>query len=303
MKRIMGALGTATLLAGAVVAWSVPASATPAAPAPSAYPFAKVVPASQASPLAPKAVASDTTADLIAKSVLTLGAHSTLHAGHFLIAQGGAYALYLSPDGPLGLFAAYDDSPLWTVNVKGANPTLAVQSDGNIVLRDGSGKALWATGTTGVNASVAFGLVFSNGELSAIGKTGAVVWSTKTALVSRKDSVVAELQSSSLQYDLSMQQDGNLVIRHLSGGKATAIWSTGTNLPKVTTKPVVLVLQDNDNLVAYAGSKVLWNSKTTQASPGVPVLEMQSDGNLVLREITADGKLKVLWASGTAGKV
>jgi cell wall-associated NlpC family hydrolase len=96
------------------------------------------------------------------------------------------------------------------------------------------------------------------------------------------------LVSTSSQYTLNMQRDGNLVI--YDNGKAT--WATNTN---GTGSADFVIMQDDGNLVVYTGAgKPVWASNTV-GSGSHNNLVMQDDGNLVI--YTASGK--AVWASNT----
>lgn len=87
---------------------------------------------------------------------------------------------------------------------------LAMQSDGNLVLRDASGKPLWSSGTghhPGANA-----VMQSDGNLVVYDKTAHALWSSGAG--------------GNAGSHLTMQSDGNLVVYSTAGH---ALWSSHTS--------------------------------------------------------------------------
>ena len=72
----------------------------------------------------------------------------------------------------------YDDrsqTPLWATNTGGTTPgTFVMQSDGNLVVRDGQGVIRWESGTSG-NPGAYFGLG-DDGSLVIFTAAGTVIW-------------------------------------------------------------------------------------------------------------------------------
>lgn len=85
---------------------------------------------------------------------------------------------------------------------------LAQQTDGNVVERNGQGRALWASGTAGHPG--AHTIMQFDGNLVIRDAAGRAIWNTGTAGHPRAT--------------LTLQTDSNLVIRDASG---RAIWSSG----------------------------------------------------------------------------
>jgi len=103
------------------------------------------------------------------------------------------------------------------------------------------------------------------------------------------------LQSDYGVYTLTMQSDGNVVLRN---NASTPLWRTGTGGNQFV--PRDFIMQTDGNLVLYDTSgQPHWASKTP-GNPGA-FLNVQDDGNLVVYRAgsttqTADN---ALWASGT----
>lgn len=89
--------------------------------------------------------------------------------------------------------------------------TLVMQGDGNLVLYDNKGKAIWATGTNGSGAVVCD--MQQDGNLVLCTNSGVPVWASNT--------------NGAPGSRLLLQDDRNLVIYHPNG---RAIWASGTNI-------------------------------------------------------------------------
>ncbi len=100
--------------------------------------------------------------------------------------------------------------------------TFNVQGDGNLVLRNAAGAALWVSHTNGSSGQR---LIMQNdGNLVLYTKSGSAVWKSGT--------------SGSDAVKVFMQTDGNLVMRTAAG---KAVWATGTSGGSTadTVKPVI----------------------------------------------------------------
>ncbi|MEN9377181.1 MAG: hypothetical protein RL710_2338, partial [Pseudomonadota bacterium] len=97
-----------------------------------------------------------------------------------------------------------------------------MQSDGNLVLRNSGGTALWASGSSGSSGNRL--TMQGDGNLVLYTKSGSSVWKTAT--------------SGSKAVKVVMQTDGNLVMRTSTGA---AVWATGTSggTSADTVKPVI----------------------------------------------------------------
>jgi len=94
------------------------------------------------------------------------------------------------------------------------------------------------------------------------------------------------------RYTVTMQTDGNLVLRDKQKNDAT-LWATNTS----GTDGYVALFQTDGNLVLYGTNQdALWASHTN--GKGGALLALQDDGNVVLY----DGQMHPLWQTGTAGQ-
>ena len=103
------------------------------------------------------------------------------------------------------------------------------------------------------------------------------------------------LQSDNGVYTLTMQSDGNVVLRN---NASTPLWRTGTGGGQFD--PRDFIMQTDGNLVLYDTSgQPRWESKT-QGNPGA-FLNVQNDGNLVVYRAgaTTETGNNSLWNSGT----
>lgn len=103
------------------------------------------------------------------------------------------------------------------------------------------------------------------------------------------------LQSDNGLYTLTMQSDGNVVLRNSA---STPLWRTGTGGGQFD--PRDFIMQTDGNLVLYDTSgQYRWASKT-QGNPGA-FLNVQNDGNLVVYRAgsTSQTANNSLWSSGT----
>ena len=103
------------------------------------------------------------------------------------------------------------------------------------------------------------------------------------------------LQSDYGVYTLTMQSDGNVVLRN---NESTPLWRTGTGGGQFN--PRGFIMQTDGNLVLYDTSgQARWNSQTS-GNPGA-FLNVQADGNLVVYRAGSTGQTAngALWSSGT----
>lgn len=103
------------------------------------------------------------------------------------------------------------------------------------------------------------------------------------------------LQSDNGLYALTMQSDGNVVLRNSA---SAPLWRTGTGGGQFV--PADFIMQTDGNLVLYDTSgQYRWASKT-QGNPGA-FLNVQDDGNVVVYRAgsTSQTANNSLWSSGT----
>ena len=147
--------------------------------------------------------------------------------------------------------------------------TFNVQGDGNLVLRNTSGAALWSSGSNGSGGNRL--TMQSDGNLVLYTGSGSAVWKTAT--------------SGSNAVKVVMQTDGNLVMRTSTGA---AVWATGTSggNPADTVKPVI-------TLTGSASMSIVQGSSFTD--PGASASD-DRDGNITSK-IVVSGSVN----TGTVG--
>jgi hypothetical protein len=210
----------------------------------------------------------------------TLSVGQTLTPGEFLLSPDGQYELVMQTDGNLVEYQG--SSVLWASGTGGDSGAWAtMQADGNFVVYQGS-TAVWNAQTEG----------FDGGYVSLQDDSNLVVYSSGHPVWDRLSGYIgneldtwelqpgAYLLSPNGQYELIMQQDGNLVL--YQGGitcnvscSGDALWDSGTGSPGNYA-----IMQADGNFVVYQGSTAVWNSQT-EAFPGSNIV-LQNDSNLVI---------------------
>ncbi len=208
-----------------------------------------------------------------------------------------AYRLILQGDGNLVVYN-FSGKAVWNSHTAhtGSHNRLVMQGDGNLVLYTSSGKAVWNSGTRKATHLA----MQSNGNLVLYNSSNKAVWSSFTGKISY--STYAHFYaghtlhtnqtlgsgSANPAYKLILQGDGNLVVYKRSG---KAKWQSRTARTGSGNR---LVLQGDGNLVLYKHRHALWNSHTAHTGSHNRLV-MQGDGNLVL--YTSSGK--AVWSSFT----
>ena len=98
------------------------------------------------------------------------------------------------------------------------------------------------------------------------------------------------MESKNLKYQLSLQGDGNLVLRDRDG---SALWASGSHATKGSGPPYQLKMEHNNALVLYDSTgNATWTSGTAgMGTPGMGQLSLQDDGSLIIH----DGNT-ILWS-------
>ncbi|MCJ1685541.1 hypothetical protein [Rathayibacter sp. VKM Ac-2927] len=177
----------------------------------------------------------------------------------------------------------------------GGGYRFVLQTDGNAVTYDASGRATFSTGTQGRGDRL---VMQADGNLVIYAADGRPVWFTGTG-----DETGASVR---------IQNDGNLVVSRANGTPAWAS-STGTTIAAPPTDSLyptetlragqrltsgdgrfTAVMQGDGNFVGYGPNGVTWSTGTSGAGNR---FVLQEDGNAVI--YGADGSVK--WFTGTSG--
>lgn len=204
--------------------------------------------------------------------------------GDSILSSGRQSALWIHSSNPI----LYNSSEkVWTPGIAGNDTDLlTMQSDGNLVVRNSHGAAIWDSGTWGNPG--AYAMLQEDGNLVIRDSDGDSLWASNTSRLpvgtKRVNQIMPgawraifpgqTLETPDRRHRLSLQHDGNLVLRR----DGHAVWDSGT----WGKNPGRLVLQHDGNLVLRdKNGRALWNTNTPGKGPAR--LKMQSDGNLVLR--------------------
>lgn len=229
---------------------------------------------------------------LVTAGALLLGATPALAAGSGPVTTAVAGAANVFTD---ALVSGEQLARGESITSIGGGYRFVLQSDGNAVTYDASGRAVFSTGTEGRGDRL---VMQTDGNVVVYAADGRPVWSTGTA-----DEAGAALR---------IQSDGNLVVSRADGSPAWAS-SIGTTIeapptdwlyPTETLRTgrrltsgdgrFTAVMQNDGNFVGYGPNGVTWSTGTSGAGNR---LVLQADGNAVI--YGADGAAK--WATGTSG--
>ncbi|SDI97787.1 D-mannose binding lectin [Frankineae bacterium MT45] len=160
---------------------------------------------------------------------------------------------------------------VWVPAVPAYTPgagALKMQTDGNLVVYNGAGRAVWSTRTSGTGSGNHVALQ-NDGNLVVYNAAGRAVWASRSQRAMMVPGGVLKSGASLVSLDafdhqtttLTMQSDGNLVLSH--AGKVQ--WNSRTFVAGSH-----LALQADGNLVVYApNGSPRWSSHTNTAGPGV----------------------------------
>ena len=235
---------------------------------------------------------STTDAVVMAGALTLLGGESV---------RGLTRQLEMGADCNLALFSVSGGvvgGALWqsaTANL-GLNCYADFQADGNLVVYDGGGQPLWASGTSGTPGAQLH--VQADGNLVIYNGTGAALWQSHTNYPAQYDIFAGQLSLLAGQIlhsqnrKLVMGADCNLALYSFENGlTGGVVWQSNTAGAGAGCHAD---FQGDGNFVVYTGSGVpVWNSGTSGTSGGV--LSLQSDGNLVVY----NGAGQPLWSANS----
>ncbi len=231
-----------------------------------------------------------------------LSGQGLLRGGATLTSADGRFGLTLQgSDGNLVVYFLPGGVPMWSSSVLN-DAWLINQGDGNVVLYNSNGQALWSSGTAGNGPSTL--IMQTDGNLVLYRNSdGKPTWATgsfcePTTQTDRLQSGQClarggvQLHSADGRFTLKLQDnDGNLVLYQ----GTTPLFATGT-IPN----GFWLQNQTDGNLVLYNTSVVTSPSQalfsTQTQGNGASTLILEDNGNLVLVR-NSDGS--IIWASNT----
>ena len=210
----------------------------------------------------------------------------------------GAQYITLQTDGNIVIYDSTGKA-LWNLwsqpNVNNRKAViLQMQDDGNLVAYDSGGAAIWSTGTYGKAGASAFWVVNAVDKNSRLNRADGAYSLGDTLKPSKRIEFNEYLSSTNKKFIAKMQGDGNFVVY----SSDINLWATGTH----TTGGKYIALQSDGNIVVYDSSgKAIWNlwAQPNVYSQKAARLVMQDDGNLV----AYDSAGKAIWSTCTGGKV
>lgn len=237
----------------------------------------------------PATAATPTPAATSTPATTSLWSGDQMTVGDRLSSANGQFHLTVQSDGNAVLYTTRTSRARWATNTLGTSAQrLVMQSDGNLVLYGADDAALWASNTAGHPESRL--AVLDDGSLVLSWPEGERVLAKPDSQLTAGDTLVPgqSLVSPKGQFSLVLQPDGNLV--EIEAGKGP-VWASGTQgdnrvaldasgdlfvhsadataqdapvgPPQWSTATEVagarLVVQDDGNLVLYAGTTAVWS--------------------------------------------
>jgi hypothetical protein len=207
----------------------------------------------------------------------TMRPGDTLARDEELVSKNGRYRVRQLRDGNVVELDGANN-PIWSTQSGGHDGAkLIFQKDGNLVVWDGR-EALWASGTTVAATKLT---LQDDGNLVLTNASGKALWGSmqdKTILFPNQVLRAGQSRTSvDGKYSIHMQDDGNLIV-YKKGAPANPLWTSQTG-----ARPgAYAVMRADGNLVVYSpdGKTALFNSGNTNARNAT--LTMLGDGNAVV---------------------
>ncbi|WP_052691852.1 PQQ-binding-like beta-propeller repeat protein [Teredinibacter purpureus] len=227
---------------------------------------------------------------LTAQASDTLDPNERLYSGDYLLSNNGNYRATLQGDSNLVVRSTADGTVVWSSGTKtDRNTYFTMQGNGNLVQYNLESQAIWSTGTGGNSGAKL--VLEDDGNLVIYDSNNNEIWALETNKLTGRLNPGQKLTSENNKYILTMQLDGNVVLRRTSDGKA--LWSTATNVGKA-----FLSMQNDGNLVVYrTNGTALWASNTNDSS-GLYVI-LKNDGDLDIKNASNT----TIWSTNSREKV
>src|SRR5271165_5712529 len=206
----------------------------------------------------------------------TMNAGGRLNPGAQLTSSNRKYSLAMQEDGNLVLYDSRGTA-IWSSFTRTFPGFAAMQQDGNFVLYEPDGATpFWATGTSVSSSRL---ILQDSGNLAVVDPLGRAVWQTipeacNILQVGGILTVGASLVSPDGSFRLVLRADGNLVLSE----NGVPAWASNT-----FKAPGFALMRWDGNFVLYepGGSGVSFETAT--AGSGCFVV-LQNDGNLLVNE-------------------
>lgn len=203
----------------------------------------------------------------------TLNLGGSLQQTQYLRSKSDKYRLIMQTDGNLVLYQVTPWKAVWSIG-KHTGKAAALQTDGNLVVRDPAGRPVWAANTDGFTAATL--IVQDDGNLVIYNK-GVAIWDRFSGYLANRWragvtlAAGSYLKSANRRLTLVMQNDGNLVL--YDSGKAK--WASGTAGSNYA------VMQTDGNMVVYRKEGGALAASNTDSFDGA-TMALQDDGNAVI---------------------
>jgi hypothetical protein len=216
-----------------------------------------------------------------------------LRGGQRIVSDTGGYSFQMQTDGNAVVYDSRGGA-VWSTGTAGRGDRVLMQTDGNMVVYSARGTAIWTTQTT--NEAGATLIIQGDGNLVVYRENGSPAWASRTGRVIPEpvtDTLFAgqtlrpvhQLTSANGRFRAVMQSDGNFV----GYGPQGVVWAIGS-----TGAGNRLALQGDGNAVLYgANDSVKWNSGTRGSGLRLGV---NNSGSLII--VAKDDS--VLWTSQAA---
>jgi surface antigen len=206
-----------------------------------------------------------------------LRAGEVVHIGEYLTSGDGRYRLTVQTDGNVVENVVSSGRALWSTQTVGTSGAwLVMQHDGNAVVYNGAGRAVWSS-VSGGSGDGGYFAVQVDGNLVNYTAGNRAVWASSTVNDSLATGEVLyagqQIASRNGRYRLVLQGDSNLV----EYGPSGPLWASNT----VGACCAWVASQSDGNIVAYRNGVALWNTGTGSSAGGA-VLVIQDDGNVVV---------------------
>lgn len=207
----------------------------------------------------------------------TLEATDVLYPGYFITSPSGQYRMLMQSDGNVVLKTT-DDATFFDWQTNGNPGAYAImQTDGNFVVYTAGGGYVKQTFSAGNPGAVLRLQDDANVVVYAGTQVVGVPFNSTNSRLSANEILSPgwSLVSPNRLYTLTMQEDGNLVLRPT--GSSTALWDSKTNGNPGSTA----VMQSDGNLVLTRPSQSAIGITNTAGYPGA-FLDAQTDGRIVV---------------------